>query len=421
MNIHAYILLAFFLVPAWASAQANLNPPAAIPVVDDQSEDFSLPEFETNSIAVTPASGPRVVGTNEQGQTEYSVLENSPGQLVVIDDGQQGQASAVPQEPTIAPVSDELNRWFTSLILKHMPHEYANDKKWGKQTKRWAGINFRRDSDDSRLETKRRYKMVNHGTWQKYAAELIDPNHQFAVQLGQVSKTKDGKTAFDVGFSAALKLDARQSKWVKGVQMYSVSAKGTAKVRLVVSCELGVGMDISNFPPDLIFSPEVKDARIVVDQFKLNRISKVGGELAQQVSRHTRKELENRIQEKERKLVTKLNKEIDENRDKLRLSIAEAIRLKWYDKTRDFLPDDVQNALASNDSPEHKSARASQLEAEVRSARAHTMRTNKMQNRQVRRTNTNRPTYPNGQRLPNNAGQRNNGTNHLRSNQYRRR
>jgi hypothetical protein len=226
-----------------------------------------------------------------------------------------------------------------------MPHEYTDEKKWGSQKKRWNGIRLRRDDDGGKLETERKYKMVNHGTWKKYSASLIDPNHEFTVELTNMSSLPSGATRFDLEFSAHLKLDARQSKWVNGLQLYSFSADGHARIRLRITCQMQVSMDISRFPPDLIFAPTVTDADIVVDEFRLDRISKAGGEFAQQATRSARKVLDQKINEKETRLVKKLNDNLENHKDDLRISIADAMNSRWFDKTRDFLPDTIQNSI----------------------------------------------------------------------------
>lgn len=257
------------------------------------------------------------------------------------------QSILQPKKSTAAPTfekSEALDETLTKIVLDNMPHEYTDEKKWGKQKKRWRGIKFRRDSDDGRLETKRRYKMVNDGTWRKYAAELIDPNQEFAVELKDMKNLPSGATEFDLHFGARLKLDARQSKWVNGVQLYSVSVDGHAKIGLQVTCEMTTTMDFSNFPPDLVFSPKVTDANIEVDEFRIDRISKAGGELAQQTTKHVRKLLDEKVDEKEEKLVEKLNKQLNKKKDDLRLSVSEAIKSKWYKQAKPFLPDAAKQA-----------------------------------------------------------------------------
>ena len=158
-------------------------------------------------------------------------------------------------------------------------------------------------------------------------------------------ETDDEKVAFDVHFSAHLNIDGRQSKWVKGVQLYSFSADGHTKVRMVVGVELEVTMDINNFPPDLVFIPVAKEAKLIVDEFRIDRVSKAGGEFAQQLSRGVRKSLDEKLAQKEDKLVEKLNKEFVKNQSKLRLSIADALKSKWTKSAQAFVPATVREAL----------------------------------------------------------------------------
>lgn len=303
--------------PQHITAQLQLNPPT--------TADSSSPAF---------GSGEQFL----QGDGFTSVLES--GSVVPVSP--EPDVNRTGDEFSVTP---ELNQVLTGIVLKNIPHQYSSDKKWGNQEKRWDGISFRRDRPGSRLETKRRYKMVNHGTWRKYSAELVDPQQQFSVELSDVKRGKDGQTQFWVNIGANLDLGARQSKWVKGVQLYSFSAEGFAKVRLSVLCDLDIGLDFSKFPPDLVLQPIVHDAKIQVDEFRLSRVSKAGGEIAQQIARRARRELDEKISEKERKLVKKLNEEIEENRDDLRISTADAVKLKWFSEHKLLLPEQVQSAL----------------------------------------------------------------------------
>lgn len=335
------LLIVVSLGSQFSSAQTKLQPPEEFRFPENFEEeigDLKLDDFDDEN---PEQSSSRELGTNKNGETEFSVLDNRNG----IGADRSTPTSDSDQQPSNEfDVSPELNKVFTNIILEHLPHQYVQDKKWGSQSKRWAGVKFRRDQDDGKLETKRRFKMVNHGTWQKYSAELVDPNHQFSVELSKVSRSKNGATKFEVGFDADLKLDARQAKWVKGVQLYSVGAEGNATVRLSVSCEMDVALDLSQFPPDVVLSPEITKAKIDVKEFKLHRVGKAGGEFAQQISRLARKELDSKISEKEKKLVKKLNDKIDQNRGKLRLSVADAVRMKWIEQTREFLPEEIQKA-----------------------------------------------------------------------------
>ncbi len=240
---------------------------------------------------------------------------------------------------------DSLGRVITKLVLDNMPHHYHEDKDWGQQEKRWDGVKIRRDG--LKLETKRRWKMVNHGTWRKYSAELIDPANEFTIAVENMRESAAGQVAFDVDFTAHLKWHARQSKWVKGVQLYSLSGDGHTHLHLKVSFTMDVALDLKKLPPDLLLHPRATAANLSIDDFRLDRISKVGGEVAQQLGRQVRSVLDEKVAEKQNKLLQKINKGIEKNQDKLRISLHDAIRSKWAKKATRLLPTPVQQALKS--------------------------------------------------------------------------
>ena len=221
----------------------------------------------------------------------------------------------------------KLDDFLTQLALDSMPVRYVEDKDWGKQKERWDGIKV--SFKNGRLLTKRRKKMVNHGTWDRYEVSLVDPENSFSVQLNNFEETDSDRVTFDVIITAKVNVVARQAKWVKGVQLYSISADGSAAVKLAISASLGSRLDVAKFPPDLIFDPRIEDAKIELEDFRIDRVSKAGGEFAQQVTRIVKSKLDKKVAAKEEKLVKKLNAKIEKNRDRLTLSANDAVKSKW--------------------------------------------------------------------------------------------
>lgn len=238
---------------------------------------------------------------------------------------------------------ESIDQLVTKLVLENIPHHYEETKDWGKQDERWDGIEFRREG--LKIETKRRKKTVNHGTWKKYSAQLRNPAEEFTVQVKNMHETATEKLGFDVHFQAHVDLHGRQSKWARGVQLYSIGITGHSIVRLVVSMELEVKTGGNGFPPDLVFVPRATRAEIVLDDFRIDRIGKIGGEIAQQVSRGIRSKLDEKIAEKEKKLLEKINRQLAEKQDQMRISVADAIQSKWTLPARAFLPKSVDAAL----------------------------------------------------------------------------
>lgn len=221
----------------------------------------------------------------------------------------------------------KLDQFLTKLALESLPVPYVEDKDWGKQSERWDGVKV--SFKNGKLRTKRRKKKVNHGTWDRYEVSLVDPENSFSVNLDNFQELEKGQVSFVVRATAKVDVVARQSKWLKGVQLYSISVDGSADVQLELSVILGSKMDVAKFPPDLIFDPKIESADISIDNFRIDRVSKAGGEFAQQVTRIVRKKIDQKIAQKEDKLVRKLNEKIEKNRDRFTLSVHDAMKSKW--------------------------------------------------------------------------------------------
>lgn len=247
------------------------------------------------------------------------------------------------EQPQNVDAGEKIDALITKIVLKNIPHEFNEDKDWGGQAPRFNGVNFRRDG--LKIRTNRKRKMVNHGTWKKYDVSLLDPKDQFSISVKNMREAEEGKMAFDVYVSANLKIDGRQANWVKGVQLYNVSLDGKAKVDLKATIELRTLMDVTKFPPDLVFRPEAKAVEMSVQDFRIDRISKVGGEVTQQITRIARGAIESRLEKEEAKTVKKLNAEFSKNADKLRLSLHDAMSNKWSAAAKKFMPTDVKKAL----------------------------------------------------------------------------
>lgn len=230
------------------------------------------------------------------------------------------------------------------LVLEAIPHTYQKWDDWGRQAEQFAGVAWRRDPG-GKLETKRQWVKVNDGIWRMYSAALVDPNQSFEVKLENVREQRPGIVAFDLSFLASLSLHARQAQWIRGVQLYSFSAEGAARVRLRVSCELGSQLDLRQYPPLIQLKPVVQAAELGLEEFRIDRVSKLGGEFAQQLTAAVRGELDEQLREKSDDLVERLNGELVKNEAKLRVSLSDAAKLPGMPQAKPFLPGDVREAL----------------------------------------------------------------------------
>jgi hypothetical protein len=237
-----------------------------------------------------------------------------------------------PQSPVVAapPVTPERSDPFDALLRKValdlLPSEYIDDDDWGKTQEFVTGLDIERDG--LRIETRRRRKQLNHGEWEHYAVTLADDT-QFDLQVKNRRSLDDGRVAFDVHLMLPLQVIARQAQWRRGVQLYSVHADANMLVRVEVECVTAIIFDTASFPPAVVMKPSVTAARARLVDFELNRLSKIGGDVAEELGRAARGRIERRIAAKDEKLTRKINEQLAKREDALRLSWAALAETGW--------------------------------------------------------------------------------------------
>lgn len=233
----------------------------------------------------------------------------------------------------------------TKVVQEHIPHTYEDKRKWGMTTRRWDGLHVQLKG--LKLATKRRWKDVNHGNWTMYRVELLDPKEELAVRVNDVRESGDGRVAFDTSFTMRVHAFGRNSKWVKGVQLYSFSADANARLTLRIQGTIGMTMDVAKLPPDVLVDPMVTSAEVQLEEFDLYRVSDVGGEVAQQLGRGVRNLLNKKIEEQNQKLAGKLNRQIDKKRDRLRFSMSDLVKSKWSKMSKFIKKERAERKAAS--------------------------------------------------------------------------
>src|SRR5687768_14596157 len=62
--------------------------------------------------------------------------------------------------------SQSFQTWVTDLVREQLPEHYEKSKNWSHTKRVFAG--WKLEQDGLRLETRRRWKEVNDGTWTRY-------------------------------------------------------------------------------------------------------------------------------------------------------------------------------------------------------------------------------------------------------------
>ena len=218
----------------------------------------------------------------------------------------------------------EFQEFVTAIAREHLPDDYEKAKNWGNTKRVWAGVKIEREG--RRLETRRRYREVNDGAWQKYRIDVIQPEKHFRVQVTNIRQQENTVLA-DVTVEAKLHVFGRHTQWERGLQLFSVSADANACVRLRAQLEITARLDAAEVPPDLLLAPRVTDAELEILDFRLERVSDLSGPLIKSLSSTVREVLEEKLAEKQDKLVERLNKSLAKQEEKFRISPTHLLRL----------------------------------------------------------------------------------------------
>ena len=222
--------------------------------------------------------------------------------------------------------SPQLIAWLTNMIRENLPPAYEDNKKWGMQKEVWDGVDMWREG--GRLETKRRKKLVNAGTWTKYRVEFVEPDKNLHIEFHQLQSLPDGRIAFSVSVECLLDVFGRMSQWVRDVQMISLSVNADAVCKLTMSGSVKFQLNPLKFPPDVIIKPHVDHALVELSYFRVRRVSQVGGDFAKALGEGARGTIDRKISETNEKLVEKINKQIDKQQSKMVFSMQDWVQSK---------------------------------------------------------------------------------------------
>ncbi|MFK8110696.1 MAG: hypothetical protein AB8B91_00755 [Rubripirellula sp.] len=221
-------------------------------------------------------------------------------------------------------------QWLATIAAKKAPRTFDGDKDWGKTKQVWSGVKIRREG--LQLKTHRRFRELEQGRWVKYEIELpVSVADSLTISEVVPVTNPTGQKRWNVSATLAtpLQFTARVQRWNLGVKIFSVTITGHMNVRLSTKTSIGFVTDYSEIPPAFVIDPVVHEAELVMEHFEVDRVSRIGGDVAEQWGKMIEETLVDRFVKKENeRLVSKLNRSIDKERDDLRLSTADWLS-KW--------------------------------------------------------------------------------------------
>ncbi|MEM9366578.1 MAG: hypothetical protein AAGD07_11330 [Planctomycetota bacterium] len=229
--------------------------------------------------------------------------------------------------------TQESVRWLLERCLNQMPTRFEGDDDWGETKDLWAGIRFRREG--WRIKTNRRRKPVNHGRWIRYQITLPDDRSLLQLDIAEIQQEPSTERWPFGGYRVTARIaspayfETRVERWNLGVQWYSVSTSGKLSASLETTFRLAVVPDYSEVPPAVVAEMNVVDAKARLSNLQVDRVSKIGGDVAEELGDVAEKTLIKLwLNQQNDRLAERLNRQIQRKRDELRFS--------WSDWLQDW-------------------------------------------------------------------------------------
>ena len=212
---------------------------------------------------------------------------------------------------------DQGQQFIRSIVLMLLPQKFDDEKGWGDETRIQSGLKV--DFEDGKLETRRRWKNVNHGSWLEGSGELVEPEKTFSLKATQLPDPNDDTQRYEVNVSARLRVRGRQQQWNYGVMLWSISAEATADISLYASFDVKSQLVTTDKGSRLRVVPNVTHASAKLDGFKLHRISHAKGTSVQGYGELFEELIQLRLKKENKDLAARINKAIQKKPDRLEI------------------------------------------------------------------------------------------------------
>lgn len=213
----------------------------------------------------------------------------------------------------MAPAADEQHRInndqtdrLESILIPMIPETFEDNDDWGQEKRIQSGLNIR--TRNGQVRTSRRWKTVNHGSWERISASLLNPDQTFRLELTQLPETASSILHYELQLSGQLRTFARQQQWSYGVMLWSVSAEADVEVSLTADFELQQEFCSSETGTSLRFQPVVQNAYFTLHDFRARKISHSKGTVPRQIGEWAEPLIQREVQKLNRDLTSKLNR-----------------------------------------------------------------------------------------------------------------
>jgi hypothetical protein len=182
---------------------------------------------------------------------------------------------AAAQLPSATPDDKDAGAALAQLIHQavtaKLPKVYEDDSGWGHTIPlpdRLRRPRLRRTI----IEVDGRPEMPD-GLWRKVRLRLEDPRRDLRIRVRSLQRVDATTYRLIVDSGATVRADADLQRWRNGVLMADVTAQTRLLLDVVVDCAITARLEAGRVPPRLRLEPDVKDLKIILKDFRAERVT----------------------------------------------------------------------------------------------------------------------------------------------------
>jgi len=203
------------------------------------------------------------------------------------------------------PGTEKLASSLRGYLAEHLPPVLLEDRgSWGKQKTVARGLKWKGNKALPRLQRSPR----NHGIWRKVKVTPLNPRQTLVFDLRDVRPAGPGRMTFTTFLAFDVRVDYEHQNWRRGVRLYSGGVRARLRIKATLACEVTSRIEqTGGLLPEVVFRVRVLTSNAGYDNFVVEHVNGVGGDLARVLGGAAHDALHQLKPSLERKLLSKAN------------------------------------------------------------------------------------------------------------------
>ncbi|HKB39949.1 MAG TPA: hypothetical protein VKD72_26170 [Gemmataceae bacterium] len=223
--------------------------------------------------------------------------------------------------------TDTLSATLRGLLVENIPPVLLEDNRhWGQQKLVTRGVEWK-GKGQPLPQAQKSYK--NHGVWRRTKVTANNLRDTLAFDLRDVQRASADTITFMVHVAFDARVEYEQQNWRSGIRTYSGSVRARLRLKAALFCTMTTRLDRKDrLIPDVVFRSRVLRADLRYDNFVVEHVNGVGGDLAKLIGKAAQDVLHTFRPSLERKLLEKGNAAIVKAGDtkEVRISLTKLLQ-----------------------------------------------------------------------------------------------